>query len=184
MGKTLSIEKLKLGEEVEFETFYKQYFALFLSFAFKFLPDKENCRDIVQETFIQYWKRRETFNDFIAIKVFFYRAIRNECINQLNRSKVHDKFVHRLAQKTQDEYFLDNIIREEVAYTIHQKIEKLSPMEQRVLLMAMDGMSNDEIARELTVSLNTVKTHKARAYQILRENLQELRTIIMLLGSI
>ena len=57
-------------------------------------------------------------------------------------------------------------------------------MEQRVLLMAMDGMSNDEIARELTVSLNTVKTHKARAYQILRENLQELRTIIMLLGSI
>ena len=108
MGKTLSIEKLKLGEEVEFETFYKQYFALFLSFAFKFLPDKENCRDIVQETFIQYWKRRETFNDFIAIKVFFYRAIRNECINQLNRSKVHDKFVHRLAQKTQDEYLSKN----------------------------------------------------------------------------
>ncbi len=44
-------------------------------------------------------------------------------------------------------------------------VEPLSPQEQRVLRLLAAGLSNPEIAQELIVSVNTVKTHLQRLYQ-------------------
>ena len=185
MNTMLSIEKLKQGEKVEFDTFYSRFYPLFLSFALKYLSDREVCRDVVQDVFLSYWKIHTRFDDIISIKVFFYRSIRNECINQLNRTKVHDKFVDRQRyEMTDDHFFFDNIIREEVAFAVHQQIKTLSPMGQAILMMAVEGKSNEEIATELAISINTVKTHKARSYQILRQRLQDIRSLLFLLGGI
>lgn len=41
-------------------------------------------------------------------------------------------------------------------------------MGRRVLSLAVDGFSNQEVADVLGISVNTVRTHKARAYKILR----------------
>ncbi len=43
--------------------------------------------------------------------------------------------------------------------------EPLSPQEQRVLRLLVAGWSNQEIARELVVSVNTVKYHTKHLYQ-------------------
>ena len=47
-------------------------------------------------------------------------------------------------------------------------IEPLTPQEQRVLRLLTEGLSNQEIAQELIVSLNTVKTHVKNLYSKLR----------------
>jgi LuxR family maltose regulon positive regulatory protein len=44
-------------------------------------------------------------------------------------------------------------------------VEPLSPQERRVLRLLAAGLSRQEIARELVVSVNTVKTHLQRLYQ-------------------
>ena len=49
--------------------------------------------------------------------------------------------------------------------TYTQIIESLSPQEERVLRLLASGQSRQEIARELVVSINTVKTHLQRIYQ-------------------
>ncbi|WP_307813387.1 LuxR C-terminal-related transcriptional regulator [Ktedonobacter sp. SOSP1-52] len=43
-------------------------------------------------------------------------------------------------------------------------LEPLSSQEQRVLRLLVAGRSNPEIARELVISLNTVKTHVQSLY--------------------
>ena len=45
----------------------------------------------------------------------------------------------------------------------------------------LEGYSNGEIAEKLGISVNTVRTHKARAYQYLRGRLNELRILLLLL---
>jgi LuxR family maltose regulon positive regulatory protein len=52
-------------------------------------------------------------------------------------------------------------------------LEPLSPQEQRVLRMIVAGRSNPEIARELVVSANTVKTHVKNIYRKLNVGTRE-----------
>lgn len=44
-------------------------------------------------------------------------------------------------------------------------IEPLSPREEQVLRLIAQGLTNYEIADELTITFNTVKTHRLRIYQ-------------------
>lgn len=177
----ISPEKLKAGDEQTFAAFYKAYISLFLAFALKFIPDEEISRDIVQDIFIDYLKRRSAFDELVQIKVFFYRSIRNRSLNLLAHRKTHDKYINHQEkeQLASQEYFLNHIIREETAFIIHREIEKLSETGQKVLQLAMDGKSNEEIAAQLSVSVNTVKTHKARSYAVLRKQLFNLRSLLI-----
>ena len=43
--------------------------------------------------------------------------------------------------------------------------EALSPQEERVLRLLVTGMSNANIAEELVISINTVKTHVKSIYR-------------------
>lgn len=181
MKYVISPEKLKAGDEKTFAAFYKEYYSLFLAFAFKFMNDPENARDIVQDVFISYLKCRQTFEDLIQIKVFFYRSIRNKCLNLISHQKTHDKFltIKQNENIESTEYFLHSIIREETAFAIQQAIAKLSPQGQQILQFALEGKSNEEIASQLDISVNTVKTHKARSYTFLRKQLTQLRMILL-----
>ena len=64
---------------------------------------------------------------------------------------------------------------------VYEEILKLSEVGRQVMLLALEGYSNDEIAEKLGISVNTVRTHEARAYQYLRGRLNELRILLLLL---
>ncbi len=69
--------------------------------------------------------------------------------------------------------------------SLHPLIEPLSPQEQRVLRLLAAGLSNPEIARELVVSTNTVKTQVKSIYRKLdvsnREQAAEMARELKLL---
>jgi RNA polymerase sigma-70 factor (ECF subfamily) len=84
---------------------------------------------------------------------------------------------YRIKSRMQDndqDSFLEEVIRKEAYSEIYSEINKLPEMGKKVLLLALRENSNEEIAQILNIAINTVKTHKARAYKILRQNLHDL----------
>lgn len=180
----VSPEKLKAGNEQAFAVFYKEYFSLFLSFAMRFINETESARDIVQDVFIDYLKRRHSFMEIIQIKVFFYRSIRNKCLNLIAKEKTRNKYIDHQGRELQtNEYFLNTVLREEAAFKLYQEMEKLSPTGRQILEMALDGKSNEEIATQLSISVNTVKTHKSRSYAQLRKQIGNLHLFLLFLKN-
>lgn len=53
---------------------------------------------------------------------------------------------------------------EESTYTVHRILDQLTERELEVLRLAAKGMSNREIARELTISVRTVQTHLTNVF--------------------
>ncbi|WP_462429643.1 RNA polymerase sigma factor, partial [Butyricimonas virosa] len=47
---------------------------------------------------------------------------------------------------------------------------------------SLEGYSVQEIALQLEISINTVKTQKKRAYSFLKENLKQYFSLLLLLG--
>lgn len=181
----INIEELKKGNEKEFKELYQLYFPHFLSFALSYVKVEDAAHDLVQDTFIAYWEKHSDFSDEISLKVFFYRAIRNKCLNHLrDSSKKEKQDINEFQHLESTDYLEEQIIQEEVAITIRQQIAKLSPQAKKILLLSLEGKSNQEIAKALSISINTVKTHKLKAYSQLRIHLQEIYSILQLITFI
>jgi RNA polymerase sigma-70 factor (ECF subfamily) len=78
-------------------------------------------------------------------------------------------------------FFIDQVVEEETHRMIHQAIQELSPKCKEIILLGLEGLKNKEIARELNLSVNTVKTHKLLAYRQLRIKLAQISAIAPLL---
>ena len=165
-----------------FEFFFKEYYTHFLSFAIRFGLEKEDAKDILSEIFITFWQKRENFLSLTAAKAFFYRSISNACLDFIKHEDVKKRYTETQLKEIQCEEFIhENVIREEVAFIVRQKINKLIPREQEIIILSLQEHSIQEIADLLNLSMATVKTHKMNAYARLRSELEELRFLLIIL---
>ncbi|RIH63106.1 RNA polymerase sigma-70 factor [Mariniphaga sediminis] len=173
--KTNKIIRFEDGSEIYLEDFFNSNYLKFNSFAFNYLADKNECEDIVQDVFMSFWEQKKTFPNLISIKAYFYTSIRNMCLNSIKHDLVKQKYFQESKYKIEStEFFLEGILRKEANGIIYDAINKLPLMEKKVLLLSLKECSNEQIANELNIKINTVKTHKSRAYQVLRKKLGNL----------
>ncbi len=166
--------KLKLadGTNMLLREFFGANYKMFSAFAANYIQNRNDCEDVVQEVFLSFWEQDKMFANLLAVKAYFYTSIRNSCLDILKHNKVREKYLKTHIEKIETtEFFLDEVLKQETYATVYEQINKLPEMEKKVLVLAMQGHSNEEISVKLEIKINTVKTHKARAYKVLRENL-------------
>lgn len=158
-----NIERLVKKDPIAFRAFHQEHVRLYCQFGMRFIEDDEVVRDIVQEAFIAMWERIATFREEAHVKAFLYATIRNRAINYLRDRKVEIKGREKLFQLQNEAEFHNIAIEEEMYDFLCRRIERLPEMQREVLWMHVDGLSNEEIAKKLNISVNTVLTHKQRA---------------------
>ena len=120
------------------------------------------AEDIVQDIILELYSRRLRFNTPVALKSFLFLSVKNRALNFLRRQRAQE---HYLSISVEEEsFFLNNIIREEVYYHLQKMIGELTLQE----------FSNEEIAEQLGLTVDSVKAHKKRGKQILKERLKGL----------
>jgi RNA polymerase sigma-70 factor (ECF subfamily) len=134
------------------------------------LESKEMAEDMVQDVFLRLQGRMNDFFAENALKSFLYLAVKNACLNQLKHRAVKEKHAETADLSTsEDPVALNNLIRAEVYGEVHLALMGLPDGCKRVITLSFfEGMKNEEIARALDLSINTVKTQKKRALQLLR----------------
>ena len=90
-----------------------------------------------------------------------------------------------MAHEEQTENFEESIILTEIHRELAAAVEKLPEECRKVFqLCYFQGLDNERVAQEFGVSVNTVKTQKARGKRILRENLKDIFPLLMLLNPL
>jgi RNA polymerase sigma-70 factor (family 1) len=188
MGPSSSAMKEGLTDEsyrLSVEHLFNFYYARLCYFAFKMIGEREAAEDLVQETFVKLWERQEDFTSELSAKTFLYVTTRNACLNRIRHEEVEKKYIKaHNSEAVEEEKGLRRIIQAEVLGEIHNAIEELPQGCRQVLKLAyFEGLKNHEIAEQLGISVNTIKTQKARALQLLRLKLDlgafTLLTIIL-----
>jgi RNA polymerase sigma-70 factor (family 1) len=159
------------GHQLHIESFFKENYSRLYYFAYKILDNKEAAEDVVHDVFVKLLSQNNIRRENTHFKSYVYTAIRNASFNHIR----HDKVERRFAASVPDDFAyeeekgLELIIRAEVVGQIHQAIEALPDGCKAVLKLAyFESLKNEEIATHLGISINTVKSQKARALQLLR----------------
>jgi RNA polymerase sigma-70 factor (ECF subfamily) len=174
--------EIKKGNKVVYESLFSEYYESLVRFSEKYLFDQHASEDLVQELFIHIWEQALRIEINTSIKAYFYQAIRNRCLNYLKSLKVKDKrnllYIEALIYGDDDTELFDP----EIIDKIKAAIDELPPQMSRVFrLKLLEGLKQDEIAEELGISVNSVKTHLKRARVKLRESLLLKTTLVFFL---
>ncbi len=172
LGKKL--KRIKIANRDDYRSFFDLHYKLFCQFANRFLNDYESSRDIVQDAMIHVWKVGSDFSDLNHMRAYSYKVIRSRCLNHLRNLRVVEKSENEIGYLNSTIHFRNVVVEEEIYSFICGKIEALPDMQRRVIEMHVKGMSNEDIATFLNITVNTVRTHKQRAKATLKLELENL----------
>ncbi len=172
------------GDEMAFEGLFKSFFAELTIYATRFVEDRENAEEIVQDIFFNLWNNRLKLNINTSIKAYLYTTVRNTCLNLIKHKKVESKYREYFSRQLhedelQPEDWMDgNELQEKITATI----EKLPPERKKVFVMSrFDNLKYKEIAEKLDISVKTVENQMGKALKFLREELKEFLPLLIFL---
>ncbi|NOU60857.1 RNA polymerase sigma-70 factor [Marinifilum caeruleilacunae] len=178
----IAIDKFRGGSQSAFKNLYDKYYEALFLFGQKYIPNSDVVEDLVQESFIKVWEKKSSFFHEAALKAYLYKTVRNACLNYLDHQKVERNYESQSKEDVlSEDYFLNNVIDEEVNRIIAETVNKLPESARIIYLLSLKGLKNAEIAEDLNISINTVKTQKQRASKFLKENLKDLFTMLLFL---
>lgn len=163
-----------LMDKGTYQTYFDHYFRPLCAFGYRFIADTEAIQDLVQSVFISLWDQRDNFENEKAVKAYLYTSVKNKCLNHLKHLSVREKHEQQLIYELESgQTYTQQILEEDVFHLLYQEIEKLPKSAKRIMLLALKGLKNKEIAETLKISENTVKTQKKIAYSKLKDRLSE-----------
>lgn len=163
-----------MSSEIDKSLFVKNYKAL-CYFAWEMVNDTDLAEDLVQDAYVSFFKHKQSISsDEQAIKSFLYSAIRNAVYNLNRKSKTIQKYFQRQDFSDIDDIDYEHmVIRAEFMSEVHMIVEGLPEACRKIFKLSyLEGLSNQEISDQLSLSINTIKTQKQRALRVLKQKIR------------
>lgn len=178
------LSKLSERDPAALEKLMEIYFPVLCRFAASFLTDASLAKDIVQETFIHYWKSTHRFPSLNNVKAFLLVSTRNGCMNYLRgrerQEKMHKAASARTPLATESVYA--DIVKNELIALIYETVAQMSPTMQEIFYLSFrEGMTVKEISAHLKMNLKAVKKQKYKALIVLRSKFGSKRNLLPVL---
>ena len=183
--KSLFIHLLREGNETAWRAMFDRHYVVMCRYAEHFVHDCYSAESIVSDVMLNLWTVRKTLGDDVNLRSYLMRSVYNTYIN-LTKSKykkmettytdildLYDTKDTSIIEKAMDNANpFGRLLEMELENEIVAAIERLPEESKKVFLLSRrNGMSYAEIAKELDISINTVKYHIKKALAFLRNEL-------------
>ena len=176
------IGQLKQGKEEAYRYLYRHHYAPLCHVAKEYVGDEALAEHLVGDVIFHLWEVHETLDIHTSLRSYLVRAVRNRCLDYLDsRRQKHEISFSELESGEQpleeryilsDDYPLGSLLEKELDHEIRRAISRLPEECRRVFLKSrFEEKKYEEIARELDISVNTVKYHIKNALSLLYKEL-------------
>ena len=172
VDETAILTRIGQRDENAMEEIFRRYSGLVYSVALRVLRDSGQAEDVLQEVFLQLWRKPAAFvQNRGSLGAWLVVIARNRSIDVLRRRKPSDSVDDVVLASTV------NVADEAERNTMMEKVRRVIadlPMEQRksLELAYFEGLSHTEIASRTGDPLGTVKTRIRQALISLRKAFQ------------
>lgn len=170
-------QNFNLKDEHFFYELFQQFYSYLVIFANRKIADYATAEDIVQDVFASVWANNKQYNSLHGLKAYLYEAVFHRCQDHQKHLKVEKKYTHHfIHEQTLPDF---SIRQEEIYRNLYLAINKLPERNREVMLLYLEGKNNQEIAKELNLTVLTVKTHKRNAFRYLKDHLDLLLFLLI-----
>jgi len=171
------VEQVKKGKKDAFWELMSEYEEAIFRFCYRKLFRKEIAEDVAREAFVKAYEKINSLKDNSKFKSWLYKIAYNACMDEIKRvnrivdseDNPHDNISD---EKLSPEHLTEQKRNKEV---IKKEFKKLSDNHKDVIILVYyEGLSYEEAAEVLGISVGTVKSRLFRALEVLRKNLNDI----------
>lgn len=167
---------VKKNDLKAYEALFRRYYQELYRFAYNYLRDQVPSEEMAQEVFLYLWEKREQIEIKTTLKTYLYSAIKNKCLNYIKyeapRKQELEETHLALMITTQPEEEEDS---EKLRKYIDEAVNQLPTKCRQIFVLSRNaGLTYDEIAEEMEISVKTVENQMSIALKKLRESLRPL----------
>jgi RNA polymerase sigma-70 factor (ECF subfamily) len=150
------------GDEAALARLYDAYRVILFGLLVRILNSREEAEDILQDVFIQVWRRAKDFDEKRGRPfTWLVTLARSRAIDRLRQLGARQRLATGAAQEQTETVSdaLSDTIRVAQRETVRQALAEL-PEDQRITLVLayFEGLTQSEIAAKLKAPLGTIKT--------------------------
>jgi RNA polymerase sigma-70 factor (ECF subfamily) len=169
------------GDELALEALMRRKSAALLQLGYRILGDREEAKDVVQQTFLRVWERSGEFDPRWSPNTWIYRIATNLAIDAL-RSRKRRQRAARIFRTHALQLAGNGASRDlarlqgrEVSQILDQLSSRLSERQRLVfVLRQIHGLNTATVAAVLGCKASTVRNHLFAARQVLRRELARM----------
>ena len=156
---------LSIGKAEAFASVFDRYHRLLYALAYRYLKSGPEAEDAVSE----------------GLRSLLFTILKNYILNELRHQRiVLEKHEELLQQNSEEEDVMKALEDADFRRHLRSVIGKLPPQKQKICLMKIEqGLSNQEIADKLHITIPTVKSHYTQAIKQLRGMIDKLILILL-----
>lgn len=197
MFSTETIIELKKGNPQAFREVFRLLYPRLKGYTSLFVTNKSEAEDIIQESFVTLWEKRDSIEPDKSIESLIFVMVRNRCLNYLKshhlNSKIIDledlpvselQYLYQIDLKEKEEKSLEEMLIE----SFQEAVDALpGKMKTVFTLCKLEGKKQKEVADELDISIKMVEKHVAKAKLSIRKQLKKkypslIVLILLILG--
>ena len=138
--------------------------------------DRAEAEDVVQDTMIRVWNKREEWTQFGSIEAYCLTVAKNLAIDRSQKKEAQNvELTPEMEEESEISGPYDHLVNNERMSIIHRLINEL-PEKQRLIMQLRDieGESYKEIAKILNLTEEQVKVNLFRARQKVKQRYLEI----------
>lgn len=157
------------NEVLRFRKFFNRNFPKVKTFARQLLKSEEDAEDIAQDIFVKLWEHPDLWENREKMDSYLYTMVRNHIYNWLKHKAVEFDYLEVAAEKMRmaerELYAPDDEFRlRELELLAQMTLERMPEQRRRIFMMSREeGLSNQDIAEKLNISVRTVEHHIYKA---------------------
>ena len=174
----------KAGDKDAFGLLVERHESKIYGLCLKMLGNPEDAEDVLQEVFLKAFQGLPGFREEARFSTWLYRIAHNACLMRIRKKKLETVSLDRPLdveeghiQRDITDWSTDpraDVMSEELSSVLTRHINELSP-DNRIVFVLRDvhGLSTDDTASVLGLSVPAVKSRLHRARLYLRERLSD-----------
>ncbi|MEQ8244523.1 RNA polymerase sigma factor [Fulvivirga sp.] len=179
-----AINQLKAGDEATFKDLVLKFQNKVFNVCVGMLKNSEEAEDLAQEVFVEVFRNIDQFNADAKLSTWIYRIAVNKSLEHIRYNKRQKRFAWLTSLFGADEDLACNysdfyhpgvaLENKETAKILHDAVDKLAENQRAAFVMhKMEGLSYQEVADIMQLSLSSVESLMHRAKKRLRELLHD-----------
>lgn len=177
------VERLKAGDQAAYAQLVDENAGRIYRLALRMMGNEADAEDVLQETFLSAFKAIDRFEARSSLSTWLYRIASNAALMRLRRKEPEQVSVDEPLERDDGDLMPrqffdfcclpeDDLLRVEAREEMMRAVEDLSPTLKSVFVLRdIEGLSTEETAVALDLSISAVKSRLMRARLKLRDQL-------------